>query len=119
MPHTVRPGRNPDYPRNGEAVRVADGDDQFVAARAHTEKAFTYVSGKIRATVACFARPLAQSQEGRCTRKYRRTIEKEMDGRFDLNAAFAFEAVFFPAHAIKRATSDEPAAIHTAPSHRY
>ena len=37
-----------------------------------------------------------------------------MDRRFDLNAAFAFEAVQIAADAIKRANSNEPAAIHAA-----
>ena len=37
-----------------------------------------------------------------------------MDARFDLNAAFAFEAVQIAADAIKRANSNEPAAIHAA-----
>jgi branched-chain amino acid transport system substrate-binding protein len=41
-------------------------------------------------------------------------FEKEMDARFDLNAAFAFEAVQIATDAIKRANSNEPAAIHAA-----
>ena len=41
-------------------------------------------------------------------------FEGEMDARFDLNAAFAFEAVQIAADAVKRANSNEPAAIHTA-----
>jgi branched-chain amino acid transport system substrate-binding protein len=41
-------------------------------------------------------------------------FEKDMDARFDLNAAFAFEAVQIAADAIKRAKSNDPAAIHTA-----
>ena len=41
-------------------------------------------------------------------------FEKEMDARFDLNAVFAFEAVQIAADAIKRANSNEPAAIHAA-----
>jgi branched-chain amino acid transport system substrate-binding protein len=41
-------------------------------------------------------------------------FEKEMDARFDLNAVFAFEAVEIAADAIKRAKSNEPAAIHAA-----
>ena len=41
-------------------------------------------------------------------------FEKEMDARFDLNAAFAFEAVQLAADAIKRAGSNQPAAIHAA-----
>jgi branched-chain amino acid transport system substrate-binding protein len=41
-------------------------------------------------------------------------FEKEMDARFDLNAAFAFEAVQIAADAVKRANSNEPAAIHAA-----
>ena len=41
-------------------------------------------------------------------------FEKETDARFDLNAAFAFEAVQIAADAIKRANSNEPAAIHAA-----
>lgn len=41
-------------------------------------------------------------------------FEKETDARFDLNAAFAFEAVQIAADAIRRANSNEPAAIHAA-----
>ena len=41
-------------------------------------------------------------------------FEKEMDARFDLNAAFAFEAVQIAADAVKRAKSNEPAAIYAA-----
>jgi branched-chain amino acid transport system substrate-binding protein len=41
-------------------------------------------------------------------------FEKEMDARFDLNAVFAYEAVEIAADAIRRAKSNEPAAIHAA-----
>jgi branched-chain amino acid transport system substrate-binding protein len=41
-------------------------------------------------------------------------FERESGDRFDLNAAFAFEAVEIAADAIKRAKSADPAAIHAA-----
>ena len=47
-------------------------------------------------------------------REIAQRFENEMDARFDLNAAFAFEAVEIAADALKRAKSHEPADIHAA-----
>jgi branched-chain amino acid transport system substrate-binding protein len=41
-------------------------------------------------------------------------FEKETGDRFDLNVTFAYEAVEIAADAIKRAGSNDPAAIHAA-----
>jgi branched-chain amino acid transport system substrate-binding protein len=48
------------------------------------------------------------------SREIAERFEKETGDRFDLNAAFAFEAVEIAADALRRAKSSEPAAIHAA-----
>ena len=63
------------------------------------------------ATAICRA-SLVQSDKSRRTRD--RGAIRRADARFDLNAAFAFEAVQIAADAIRRANSNEPAAIHAA-----
>jgi branched-chain amino acid transport system substrate-binding protein len=76
------------------------------------EKAFTDALGKYAdGYMSCV--PWYNPQNKRA-KEIADRFEKETGDRFDLNAAFAFEAVEIAADAIKRARSSEPAAIHAA-----
>lgn len=76
------------------------------------EKAFTDALGKYGdGYMSCV--PWADPTKARA-RSIVARFEKETGDRFDLNAAFAFEAVEIAADAIKRAASPDPAAIHAA-----
>lgn len=76
------------------------------------EKAFTDALGKYGdGYMSCV--PWYNPQKAR-SREIAERFAKETDARFDLNAAFAFEAVEVAADAIKRAKSNDPAAIHAA-----
>src|SRR5215217_313165 len=48
------------------------------------------------------------------SREIAQRFERESGDRFDLNAAFAFEAVEIAANALRRANASDPAAIHAA-----
>jgi branched-chain amino acid transport system substrate-binding protein len=76
------------------------------------EKAFTDALGKYAdGYMSCV--PWYNPTKKR-SREIADRFERETGDRFDLNAAFAFEAVEIAADAIKRANSAEPAAIHAA-----
>jgi branched-chain amino acid transport system substrate-binding protein len=76
------------------------------------EKAFTDALGKYGdGYMSCV--PWYDPTKQR-SREIVRRFETETGDRFDLNVAFAFEAVEIAADAIKRAGSSEPAAIHAA-----
>ena len=76
------------------------------------EKAFTDALGKYSdGYMSCV--PWYNPQNKRA-KEIASRFEKETGDRFDLNAAFAFEAVEVAADALKRAGSSEPAAIHAA-----
>lgn len=76
------------------------------------EKAFTDALGKYGdGYMSCV--PWYDPTKKR-SREIAQRFEKETGARFDLNAAFAFEAVEIAADALKRAKSKDPAAIHAA-----
>jgi len=76
------------------------------------EKAFTDALGKYGdGYMSCV--PWYDPTKKR-SREIAQRFEKETGDRFDLNAAFAFEAVEIAADAISRAKSSDPAAIHAA-----
>jgi branched-chain amino acid transport system substrate-binding protein len=76
------------------------------------EKAFTDALGKYAdGYMSCV--PWYDPTKKR-SREIADRFERESGDRFDLNAAFAFEAVEIAADAIKRAKSAGPAAIHAA-----
>jgi branched-chain amino acid transport system substrate-binding protein len=76
------------------------------------EKAFTDALGKYAdGYMSCV--PWYDPTKKR-SREIADRFERESGDRFDLNAAFAFEAVEIAADAIKRAKSADPAAIHAA-----
>jgi len=76
------------------------------------EKAFTDALGKYAdGYMSCV--PWYNPTKKR-SREIADRFEYETGDRFDLNAAFAFEAVEIAADAIKRANSAQPAAIHAA-----
>jgi branched-chain amino acid transport system substrate-binding protein len=76
------------------------------------EKAFTDALGKYAdGYMSCVP---WYNPRNRRAREIADRFERETGDRFDLNAAFAFEAVEIAADAIRRASSNEPAAIHAA-----
>jgi branched-chain amino acid transport system substrate-binding protein len=76
------------------------------------EKAFTDALGKYGdGYMSCV--PWYDPTKKR-SREIAERFEKETGDRFDLNAAFAFEAVEIAADALRRAQSSDPAAIHAA-----
>jgi branched-chain amino acid transport system substrate-binding protein len=76
------------------------------------EKAFTDALGKYAdGYMSCV--PWYDPTKKR-SREIADRFERESGDRFDLNAAFAFEAVEIAADALKRAKSSDPAAIHAA-----
>jgi branched-chain amino acid transport system substrate-binding protein len=76
------------------------------------EKAFTDALGKYGdGYMSCV--PWYDPTKKR-SREIAQRFEKETGARFDLNAAFAVEAVEIAADALKRAKSKDPAAIHAA-----
>jgi branched-chain amino acid transport system substrate-binding protein len=76
------------------------------------EKAFTDALGKYAdGYMSCV--PWYNPTKKR-SREIADRFERETGDRFDLNAAFAFEAVEIAADAIKRANSAQPGAIHAA-----
>jgi branched-chain amino acid transport system substrate-binding protein len=76
------------------------------------EKAFTDALGKYAdGYMSCV--PWYDPTKTR-SREIAQRFERESGDRFDLNAAFAFEAVEIAADALRRANASDPAAIHAA-----